>query len=547
MGSNSTEQRLPSSVPFASQSGDFSSGSFSKSITTSSIYQQATGAQGMSPQTKSPGTSGIVMYQKTTSTLLPPNQALSGATDALSLTTDTTDQRSHRSVTTIDSGHLDKIVTMTASSIKVITLDPSGIEATSSAHALQTGIILAQRAASEYAMNSKNTASKSEALASIASAALFANHFKGRLPEDGAGGGGGSSGSCSSGKSLLGSLVGAVTCASHTLNDLTSGIKGGKDIDGEIKDLGGLVKPLDPSLPEPDPPPNAKPASPSDTTPEEESDKEEDEDEDKGKGTSSSTINARSSTGETTTTSIQSTSASSASSVNSSQTITSAATMTGAKAQYLVFASTRADVSSIGGFINSTVNNPGAVGYSPPDTNDTIPGIWVVPDNQNAAPTAGLNASQAAVIGRLPGVSLIVTNAMITMDTDPATSVSSIFAISVSTDQVTCSANPQTASNTPLIRRITNSEQSEVQGQDPASSQQQNEFEVPWELRAISQPKTENPLPPLDQLNYVYLTPAGEGTWVYMIDTGVDRNHHVRILHLHSFTIKTILPFSRNQ
>ena len=135
-----------------------------------------------------------------------------------------------------------------------------------------------------------------------------------------------------------------------------------------------------------------------------------------------------------------------------------------------------------------------------------------------------------ALIEQLPGVSLVVTNAVITADTDPATSVSPIPTIPVSTDQVSCTAGPQTTSHTSLIRRTDGLEVPVVQGQDPSRPQQENEFNVPWELRAISQPKTENPQPTLDQLNYVYLSPAGEGTWVYMIDSGVDRNHDVRML-----------------
>ncbi len=52
--------------------------------------------------------------------------------------------------------------------------------------------------------------------------------------------------------------------------------------------------------------------------------------------------------------------------------------------------------------------------------------------------------------------------------------------------------------------------------------------DVPYELRAISQPGIfDAPLPALSELDYVYRQEAGEGTWVYVVDSGVWADHDV--------------------
>ena len=456
-------------------------------------------------------------------------------------------------------------ITTSLTPVPLTTLDPSGLEATSSAHVLQTNIVLASRAASNYVLNPSNSGAKSTALAAVATAGLFAGHFKVHLPDIGKGGGGRSSGSCKSGGGLLKSLIGAVSCVAHNLDDITSGIKGAKDIEDDLKDLGGMVKPLDPKLPTPSPPLDAKPISPSDTTPEEKSDEREnqkddgkadkDEDDNKssqatdepsssdgGQSSTASRSSVTSSSGTTSRTTFSSSSGTNSTLMTTTRSTTSSTPMSVSKTQYIIFASTKVDVNSLGTSINSTVNDPGSVGYLAPDDNAGIAALWVVPEDQKAASTAGLNESEASAIGKLPGVSLIMTNAAITPDANPmpstASSVVTVPSTLAALPPVTCSQVAQSSQAAGVRRRIpdpTEPERLEVQGQVAGAD---NRFFVPWELRVIAQTANAHPLPAIEPLNYVFRASAGRGTWVYMIDSGVDRNHPVGTLRS-----KVILAF----
>lgn len=190
-------------------------------------------------------------------------------------------------------------------------------------------------------------------------------------------------------------------------------------------------------------------------------------------------------------------------------TITSAATMTASRTQYIVYASTKVDAISIGNQINSTVGHPGSVRYLKPDDGHGIPAMWLVPQYSRDVSSAGLKKSEASAIGKLPGVSAVFPDRVVSKRA-PSTSVAAISATPDFKPPITCSTDAARAG-----------------------------LDVPIELRSIAQPQGVNPAGAGGLLNYVYRPPAGEGTWVYMIDSGVNRNHPVRI---RSIVLLHILP-----
>lgn len=206
-------------------------------------------------------------------------------------------------------------------------------------------------------------------------------------------------------------------------------------------------------------------------------------------------------------------------------TITSAATMTASRTQYIVYASTKVDAISIGNQINSTVGHPGSVRYLKPDDGHGIPAMWLVPQYSRDVSSAGLKKSEASAIGKLPGVSAVFPDRVVSKRA-PSTSVAAISATPDFKPPITCSTDAARAEETPIVQWL-------------SFPLRRDGLDVPIELRSIAQPQGVNPAGVGGLLNYVYRPPAGEGTWVYMIDSGVNRNHPVRI---RSIVLLHILP-----
>lgn len=425
-------------------------------------------------------------------------------------------------------------------------LDPAGAEASSSAHELQTNMIIAYRAAQSYQASPSNSKSSSSAIAAVQTAAHFALLFSHKLPSLGGVGGGGSGGPCKIGGNPLAALFNVATCATQRLKTLATHVLHGKIPESDFQDLEDALPQLDPKLPIPEVLPGAKPIPVKDPTPQDQQkEKDEDKEEEEAK---SSDLNHSSNHDEAASTTSQAaftTPAFTVTSKLSSQTssFTSASltstsftsSSSGSKTQYLVFASLKADANSIGSRIASAVPDPAANWYSPPDDNAGGAAIWIIPQDSDAESTAGLNETQASAIQQLPGVSLVVSNDIVTQDVEPLASApftgSPAYKTPFSAIEETVACNSvspaSSAALTPRRSRLERRDGIPIEVQARANPPRTDGGDVPYELRAIVQKEGLRPMPILQDLDYVYGPSAGAGTWVYVVDGGIDDQHPV--------------------
>lgn len=480
-----------------------------------------------------------------------------------------------KTVPMIDGGGILATILATSTS----SLDPNGVEASSTAHVLQTQIIYATQAVRSWTVSPSNSASKTRAFDAVKSAESLGESFSIRLDHGGRGGGGTSnSGSCSGGN-LVTKLFDTVSCALNGLDKLGSDIEGGiDDIENDLKNLQRVLQPLDPNLPVPDAPEDPSPNIPSDTSPDTSADPSPSEPSPSSNSRMStgSASESQSSTASTSCNSTATVSKCSAICAASSSctttcystiqgcsvtgtTITGFAATTASRTQYLVFASTSADASSINNFLSSRIEDPSAMMYLPPDDSAGIAAFWAIPEDSNAGSTAGLNQSQVGDIQRQPGVSLVMTNAVYSEVPEP----------SLSASEVTATGTPNFPISTPLRTGVPQARRDVSHPKDLAHTEisrslsRRNDMlvkiqlrrpghwlDVPFELRAVSQPRDFTLQPALADLDYIYLSPAGQDTWVYVADSGLNRNHQVSgffvrfSLYSRQFLLKT--PLARS-
>ena len=226
----------------------------------------------------------------------------------------------------------------------------------------------------------------------------------------------------------------------------------------------------------------------------------------------------------------------------------------GSRTQYVIYASSRADAESINAYLQKKIAHPESMFYSKGDDKINLFAYWAIPGDIKDVSTSGLTQNEVDDIKRQPGVDAVIPNEPFT------TSSFSLDTVSVIKLPV---MNPVTITYTMNDTNVTSidtgssqsSESVKIRRKDPMMNELHerylnkrvpgeftvnlqrsgpNEDEVPLELRAISQPYSNNlsDLPPLSTLVYAYRAEAGEGTWVYVIDSGVKRGHQVSHIKL---------------
>ena len=221
----------------------------------------------------------------------------------------------------------------------------------------------------------------------------------------------------------------------------------------------------------------------------------------------------------------------------------------GSRTQYVVFASPSADAKSIDDYLRKKVPNTESMYYS--KANDAIGlfAFWGIPGDAKDILTSGLTQSEVDAIKRQPGVDAVIANkpfatSSFSLDIASATKLpenSPVTATYTKTGTAvvpTGTGSPQGSGSTKLRRGasvVNEPHEGDLNRRAPTEiivnvqNRVGNGDNVPPELRAISQPYSNNPddLPDLSTLNYAYRPEAGEGTWVYVIDSGVNKDHEV--------------------
>ncbi|KAK4697548.1 hypothetical protein P7C71_g545, partial [Lecanoromycetidae sp. Uapishka_2] len=389
------------------------------------------------------------------------------------------------------------------------TLNPTGIAASASASSLQIAIIYASRAIQSYIDNPEDETLQKDAEDEIERAKDLSIEFADELPDPVGGG------DCGHGSGFLGFLENVVSCSEDTLDKLGDDIKGGTDdiddLKNDLSDLGNYIQPLVPNSPPPDPPeedPNETDSQPSATDQDEEP----------------------------------------------SQT------------------------SQPEPFLNSKVPSPSSVTFLEATG---IIAFWGIPAEATDAALAGLTPSEVEEIKQQPGVDDVVPNASLTPDSDPDVPLTTITAATVSLATVTVQPIdtedivPPTGVGPPIdtaeptasgsaagqkrhqalyddpmdLELDARTESLERRKSLPHSGPHRGErlakrmpppyvageqlravpprtdgADVPYELRAVSQPNT-NPLPDFSELDYIYRIQGGRDTWGYVIDSGLRASH----------------------
>ena len=221
----------------------------------------------------------------------------------------------------------------------------------------------------------------------------------------------------------------------------------------------------------------------------------------------------------------------------------------GSRTQYVVYASPSADAQSINDYLQKKVAHPKSMLYSEADDEINLFAYWAIPGDIKDISTSGLTQSEADEIKRQPGVDAVIANEPLTtspFSLDNTASTIKLPIMSPGTATYTMSntnvaptgtGSPQGSGSAKLRRG--NSVKNELY-EGYLDKRAPSEFTVnlqrpghygvvPLELRAISQPysnKLDNLLS-LTTLNYAYREEAGEGTWVYVIVTGLNKDHRV--------------------
>ncbi|KAK4693239.1 hypothetical protein P7C71_g4123, partial [Lecanoromycetidae sp. Uapishka_2] len=430
----------------------------------------------------------------------------------------------HPSSSTLRSSSLGSIThtpLITATPTTSVTVTSSG----NNASQLQVWIIYAQRAISSYIQDPTDTKLQQKAEDDIERAKNYGTEL---LDEHG--GPDPDTSECHSSGGLLGDLVEAATCAVEGLKTVDDDVKGGEDdLDKlEYTDfplLIAVIEPLVPGEPVPTPPTKDPPDNGGDD------------------GHEDSTTELK----------------------TTEPTTTATSSATAARTPYIIFAYPTADMSSLSSVFNTKVPVPSETSFL--EATGVI-AFWGIPSAGADAATAGLTPSEAEELQKQPGVSTIIVNAPMTVDADPddadaTTSAPDPEYTTVIAEADGASTEGPTATGTTRRRDLADeaddvlsshggdaiahrhSQKDSTDHYDPTLSKRDNSVaiavqerqknpntrryykngeDVPYELRAISQPN-KRPLPTFAELDYAYRVEAGQGTWAYVIDSGINKFH----------------------
>ena len=402
-------------------------------------------------------------------------------------------------------------------------LDPTGAEASSSASSLQVFIIFAQRKVQKFVTDDQNIQLKDEAKDEIDRDIVFIKNMLKKFdkPED-------DGGDCTSG-GLLG-IFHIASCTLKDLEDLDEDFGKTKvdieQIKTDLSDLVVNVQPLVPDEPVPDPPEEEP-----DDEPKTESQPSETEKEDQSKTDPAKTDPAK-----------------------TDPATSRAATSSAARAQYIVFASSSADANSIKSMLSAKAPIPSKILFIEATG---VLSAWAIPSDGTDAAVAGLSSAEVDDIEAQPGILSVVTNAAVTDSPDPTGTDQDGSAGEPSFVTLTADGPQATGANAKrnvapvddseevwsktrqrlrmsgrtdrhesmdLVKRMPR--QYALNVQDREDPPRTDGMDVPYELRAVSQPNV-NPLPELEELDYAWRSDFADDTWAYVVDTGIYGGHRV--------------------
>lgn len=458
-------------------------------------------------------------------------------------------------------GPLGVVIPLLTQPATFANLDPSGTRASSSASTLQVAFVYARRKIDSWIEEPEDSSLLKDAEDEIQRTKNYAQHFQDEL-------GDAITGSGSSGCSGV-SLLDIVPCAFQRLEKLSVDIEAGKrdmdQIKSDVTDLGDTIPSILPNEPVPDPGP-------------EPDDEDDDDDENSSSSdTELSTIQQSSeeqiSTNQASITpsastesmSYQSTSAtrthspaSSAGSFTSTTTrppSTSSSIASEARGQYIIFASSQgADVNALAGIISTVAPLPSKSKFK------SVSGIvtwWLIPAKASDAVSAGLTPNDVKQIQEQAGIVTVITNRIYATNSIDSTK-SQMLTSGPAPSIIPLTIDPPVSAGTkpsgnagnkrgldepvnstlpvePIVQDLKKRMPYPyaIDAQERDRPPRWDGLDVPYELRAISQPvpTAGQPLVDFSELDYVYRTEAGYGTWVYVIDSGVWTSHEVRETH----------------
>ena len=442
-------------------------------------------------------------------------------------------------------------------------LNPTGVAASASASSLQVALIYAQRAIQNYINKPTDDNLKKLAEDEIDRAKDLSDTLADELPKPGGGGS-----DCGHGSGILGALENVVSCSVDTLKKLGDDVEGGTDdienLKNDLTDLGTYVQPLVPDEPVPDPPED----DPHESLPQPSATQQDDQ----------PSSQVQSSQPQSSPASVTSPSITSSVSQASSTLASTSASESGPRSQYVVYAKVTADMNSLNSYISSIVPSPSSVTFIQATS---VIAFWGVPAEATDGAIAGLTPSEVAELKQQPGIDDVVANAPLTALTDPAAngaptsaggpSVITLTIQPTAADDISPATAGGPATDTaqpaqsgspagrkrfvPVANKRRNAghiidnelderDMSLSTGQDRQTKRLEKRMpppyavtiqeravpprtdglDVPYELRAVSQPNI-NPLPDLDALDYVYRVAGGQNTWAYVIDSGLLASH----------------------
>ena len=228
----------------------------------------------------------------------------------------------------------------------------------------------------------------------------------------------------------------------------------------------------------------------------------------------------------------------------------------GSRTQYVVYASPSADAKSINDYLQKKVAHPESMLYSKADDTIGLFAYWAIPGDTKDISTSGLTQSDVDDIKHQPGVDAVIANKpfatpSFSLDTASATNlpenspVTATYTKNGTNVAPTGTGSPEGSGSAKLRRGdpvVNEPHEGDLDKRAPkevtvnVQRRVGNGANVPLELRAISQPYSNNPndLPDLSTLDYAYRPEAGQGTWVYVIDSGVNKDHQVSHIKLAS-------------